>query len=164
MKFEHVQTKGGGGLEGGSFLKIEEGKSVNGVFRGELKKFWQSWPLGGTKQVFDEPTPGSSIRFRANVVVNEGGKFIAKVWEFGAPVNNMLFEYSQEMEITKVKCKITRTGSGKKTQYIVIPLGPLDAKALKAIEAVELLPLEPKEFTKEEADAANKGDSDEVPF
>ena len=141
MKFEHVETKQSDGLGNDSFLKVGEGKSVNVVFRGDVRKFWQSWPLGGTKQIFDEPTAGASIRFRANVIVHDGSKFVAKVWEFGAIVNNMLFEYSQEMEIDKVKCKISRTGSGKKTQYIVIPLGPLDKKSLKEIEAVELLPL-----------------------
>lgn len=158
MKFEHIETKQSDGLGNGSFLKIEEGKSVNVVFRGDLYKFWQSWPQGGTKQIFSEPTPGASIRFRANVIIHDGAKFTARVWEFGALVNNMLYEYSSEMEIEKTKCKITRTGSGKKTQYIVIPLGPLDKKALKEIEAVELLPLGPQE------NSAPQTIPDEVPF
>lgn len=145
MKFEHVQMKQSDGNGGGSFLKLESGKSVNGVFRGELYTFWQTWPQGGTKQVFAEPTPGAQMRFKANVVIYEDGKFVAKAWEFSPTVNNMLYEISQELDITKTKCKISRIGEGKKTQYIIIPLGPLDAKSLKAIEAVELVQLEPRE-------------------
>jgi hypothetical protein len=143
MKFEHIPMKqsDGNGSGGASFLKIEEGKSVNAVFRGELLKFWQTWPQGGTKQVFTEPTAGASMRFKANVIIHEDGAFVAKIWEFPATVNNMLYEISNEVDITKTKCKISRMGSGKKTQWMIIPLGPLDAKALKQIDAVELLPL-----------------------
>ncbi len=145
MKFEHVQMKqSDGGGNGGTFLKIDEGKSVNVVFRGDVYKFYQVWPQGGVKQVYSEPTAGASMRFKANVIVQEEGKFIAKVWEFPATVNNMLFEISNEVDITKTKCKISRMGSGKKTQWMIIPLGPLDAKALKLVDAVELLSVEPQ--------------------
>lgn len=145
MKFEHVQMKQSDGGGNGTFLKVEDGKSVNVVFAGELFKFYQSWPQGGTKQVFTEPTAGASVRFKANVIIHEDGKFIAKIWEFPASVNNMLFEISNELDITKTKCKISRMGGGKKTQWMVFPLGPVDAKSLKAIEAVELLPLKPQD-------------------
>lgn len=140
MKFAHVEKQSDGN-GGGAFLKIEDGKSVNGVFRGELYTFYQSWPQGGTKQIYDVPTAGASMRFKANVVIFEDGKFVAKVWEFPVTVNNMLYEIAGELDITKTKCKISRLGSGKKTQWMVFPLGPLDAKALKQVEAVELLPL-----------------------
>lgn len=142
MKFEHIQVKQSDGNGSGSFLKVDDGKSVNVVFRGDVLKFWYTWPDGGTKQIFSEPVAGCSLRFKANVIVHEEGKFVAKLWEFPKTVNNMLYEISQEVDITTTKCKLTRKGSGKKTQWIVIPLGPLDAKALKQIDAVELLPLE----------------------
>lgn len=145
MKFEYIEMKQSDGIGSGSFLKIGDGQSVNVVFRGEVAKFWQTWPMGGTKQIFNEPTAGASMRFRVNVVVHENGAFTAKVWEFSPTVSNTLHEISKDLDLSKSKCKITRMGSGKKTQWIVIPLGPVDKKAMQAIEAVELLPLSPQE-------------------
>jgi hypothetical protein len=154
MKFKHVQLKQSDGNGGGTFLKVEEGKSVNVVFRGDVFEFYQVWPQGGTKQVFTEPTAGASMRFKVNAIVHEDGKFVAKLWEFPPTVSNLLFEISQEVDLTKTKCKLSRVGSGKKTQWVVIPLGPLDAKALKAIDAVELLPLKPSSLPAQEPSGA----------
>lgn len=120
------------------YLKVDDGKSVTGVFRGEIFEFYQSWPQGGDKQVFDKPTAGASLRFKANFVVNEGGKYVAKVWEFGLVVYNTLAEIADNFPIETTKIKISRRGLQKDTQWTIIPLGAVDAKALKAIEAVPL--------------------------
>ena len=170
MKFERIETKQSDGVSGGgNFLKIESGQSVTGVFRGEIGTFWQAWPRGGAKQVFSEPTPGSALRFRANFVVHENGKFVAKVYEFGVMVNNTLFEIQQEnIDLTTTKVKISRYGSGKNdTRYVVLPLGPVPPKALKEIEAVELRPVTPPQISESvpfENEIELETDAEELPF
>lgn len=155
MKFQRVGKQSDNGGSGGSFLKLESGESVNAVLRGEIYTFYQIWPQGGTKQVFSVPTAGAQMRFKVNAVVHEDGTFVPKVWEFPAPTNDMLYEIQQEVDLEKTKLKISRTGSGMKKSWLVIPLGPLDAKALKAVDDVKLLRLEPLEAR---PDTGDKGE------
>lgn len=155
MKFTHVASQSNGDGSGGAFLKLDTGESVNAILRGDPYVFWQVWPQGGTKQVFTEPTAGAQMRFKINAIVHEDGKFVAKIWEFPAFTNNMLAEFQKDLDLEKTKLKISRTGTGKKKMWMVIPLGPLDAKTLKQIESVELLPLEPQ------APQADTGDNGE---
>lgn len=145
MKFLHVGKQSDGGSSGGAFLRLDTGESVNAILRGEPYTYYQIWPQGGMKQVFTEPTAGAQMRFKINVIVHEDGQFVAKIWDFPAATNNMLFEIQKEVDLEKTKLKLSRVGTGKKKAWMIIPLGPLDAKALKQIEAVELLPLEPRE-------------------
>jgi hypothetical protein len=131
-----VPTSEGNGIS--NFLKISDGQSATGVFRGECHEFWQSWPKGGQKQVFSEPMPGSQTRFRANFIVHEEGKFVARVWEFGLKVYNMLAEIGENYDLDNTKIKISRRGNDKSTQWIILPLGPVDAKSMPSIKSVEL--------------------------
>lgn len=147
-----------GGTGAASFLKLVDGQSVTGVFRGELMEFWQKWPKGGAKELFYEPTTGASSRFRLNFVFKEDGKAIAKIFEFGTVVYNMLAELQENFDLEKTTIKITRRGSDKNTQWMLIPLGPIDPKGIKAIEAVDLVPLGPQE------NSAPATIPDEVPF
>lgn len=144
MKFTKRAAPTSEGIGAANYLKIGDGQSATGVPRGEVHEFYQRWPQGGTKEIFDVPTAGASARFRINVVVNEDGKPAAKVFEFGMSVYNQLAEISENFEITKTKLKISRKGSGKNTEWFILPLGPVEAKALKAIEAVELNALAPQ--------------------
>lgn len=125
---------------GGNFLKFESGQEMTGVFRGEPLEFYQAWPKGGDKKVALEPFPGAKLRFKCNFVVHEGGKFTAKVFEFGVRLNNQLADIAEEYDLSKTKIKIKRQGSGKETSWSIMPIArePLSAKQLKEIEAVEL--------------------------
>jgi hypothetical protein len=40
--------KGGGFVD---LVKVEEGKSVVGNFRGQMVQFWQHWPKGGRSSI-----------------------------------------------------------------------------------------------------------------
>ncbi len=139
MKFTKREVPMQAGVGASNFLKLSDGQSVPGVFRGEVYEFWQKWPRGGQKETFDVPTPGSQSRFRVNFIVHENGKFQSKVFEFGLTVYNMLAEIAENLELEKTKVKISRKGSDKNTQWIIIPLGPIDPKAVKDIAAVELV-------------------------
>lgn len=142
-----------------NYLKISDGKSATGVFRGEIFEFWQSWPKGGTKQIFDEPTAGASSRFRFNFVTREDGKAIAKVWEFGLTVYNMLAEISENFDLETTQIKITRRGTDKNTQWMIIPLGAIPAAGLKEVSAVPLNILNGRDNTPPLPD-----ESERIPF
>lgn len=152
MKFEFIDKQSDGG-NGGAFLKLDTGESVNAILRGEPYKYYQIWPQGGTKQVFSEPTAGAQMRFKVNVIVHEDGQFVAKIWDFPAMTSNMLYEIQQEVDLEKTKLKLSRTGTGKKKAWMIIPLGPIDAKTIKQVDAVELLPLAPQESQPDTGDA-----------
>lgn len=138
MKFEKREVKSNGG--GASYLKFEAGKSVTGVLRGEALEFFQIWPYGGEKQVFDVRVPGSTSRFKANLIVYEGGAFVARTWEFNLSVYNQLAEYAESVDLEKTKIKISRIGEGKQTTWVVVPVlkEALTKTQLAAIDAVEL--------------------------
>lgn len=138
MKFTKREVPKGEGNGTSNYLKIADGQSATGVFRGEVHEFYQSWPKGGDKQIFAKPTPGASARFKLNFVTHEGDKVVAKVWEFGLTVYNMLAEISEAYPLENTKVKISRRGVDKNTQWMIIPLGPLDKKGLATIEACPL--------------------------
>ncbi len=138
MKFTKRSALASEGTSAANYLKILDGQSVTGVPRGEVFEYWQKWPQGGMKEVFAVPTMGASSRFKINVVVQEDGKFVAKVFDFGPRVYNQLADIAEELDLTKTKIKISRRGSAKNTEWNIFPLGTVEGKALTAIEAVEL--------------------------
>lgn len=161
MKFTRIEMPKGDG-NGGSYLKVPAGESVKGVFRGDVYSFYQVWPQGGQKQIFDKPTAGASARFKINFVVHEGGKFVAKVWEFGITVNNLLADLAEDYDLETTKVRITRRGEGKNTEYSIIPIAKekLTPAILAEIEAVELQSLKAAAAPP----PSGKFEDDEVPF
>lgn len=168
-KFERVQL-GQTGDGGGAFLKIEDNSSVNGIIRGDVLKFYQYWPRGGDKQIFDKPTAGAKPRFKVNFIVYEDGKFCAKTWEYPPTVSNMLADIAEAYDLSQTKIKISKDVHGERTSYRVMPLAneKLSPKVLKEINAVELNTLSisptetgPKEPLKNYAPSDDDGD---LPF
>lgn len=139
-KFKRVAVSGSGG--GGPYLKIEDNSSVIGVVRGEVLEFYQIWPKGGDKQMFDSPTPGASPRFRVNFIVYEEKRFTAKIWEYPPTVSNMLADIADSYNLETTKIKISKTKQGKQTTYMILPLAGekdrLSEKTVKEIAAVNL--------------------------
>ncbi len=136
------------------FLKIKDGESVKGIFRGEPYEFFQVWENGRSRMV--EPNnPEGKSRFRCNFIVQEDGKFVAKTFEFGLTVYNQMADINEEYELETTKVKISRRGSGKDTEWSLLPLlkEPIPPKVLKEIEAVQLNVLEQK--PQQQADSAN---------
>lgn len=138
MRFPKRAAPTGEGIGAANYLKVEENTSITCVPRGEVFEFYQKWPKGGVKEVFAEPVPGSGRRYKINVVLQEEGKFVAKVFEFGPRVYDQFADIAEDLKITETKIKISKRGSGKNTQWSVIPLGAADPKALKAIAEVAL--------------------------
>lgn len=130
----------------GVFLKLKDGESVTGVFRGEVYEFRSKWENGKSKLV-DEKDPEGKTRFRLNFVMREGDKFVPKIWEFGVSVYNQLADINEEYDLTQTKVKLTRRGTGTDTTYSILPLlkEPIPPKVMKEIEDVILNVLEHKD-------------------
>lgn len=143
---------------GGStvFLRLKDGASINGVFRGEIYEFYSKW-VGNKSHITNADDPDGKTRFRLNLVTLEDGKFVAKIWEFGLNIYNQLADINEEYDLTKTKVKITRRGTGTDTTYMLLPLvkEPIPAKTMKEIEAVHLNILEHKDQPIEPAKVKN---------
>lgn len=143
MKFTKREMPSKGDGNGGLFLKFKDGESKTVVLRGENYEFRQKWENGKSVLVDESDREGKS-RFRVNAIVFEDGKFQAKILEFGLMLYNQLAEIADEYDITTIKIKITRRGTGTDTTYNALPLlkEPLSPKQMKEIEAVDLNVLE----------------------
>jgi hypothetical protein len=98
-------------------------------------------------------TKGASSAFRVNIVLMEDGKFVTKVWEFGVTIYNMLADIHEEYPLDSTKIKVTRRGTGKDTEYGVLPIlkDKLTDKHMAEIAKLPLLNLEARPAVIEEA-------------
>lgn len=126
--------------EGGNFLTLKDGEAIKTVFVGEIHEFYQSWPFGGEKQIFDKPTSGASPRFKVNLAIYEKTKFIVKIWEFGLPTYIQLSDINDVYPLESTKIQITRRGIAKATTYAILPLlkEPLSQVIIAQIGALKL--------------------------
>lgn len=136
MKFRDFGSKNN---DQGKFLKIEPDSSQVMLLRGEIAEFGLVGEGRDLKKV-QSGTPGSRQRFIVNAIVSENHTFVAKVFEFGILIYRQLAQLNTEMDLEKTKMKIMRTGSGKNTDYSVIPVikEPLSPKQLDEINKVPL--------------------------
>lgn len=168
MKFPDFNTGGPGGK---AFVKLKDGESIKGVFRGDPHPFRQHWVEN--RGVF---CPGkscplcaegekSSFRFRINFVMQENGAWVAKVFEQGWTSYDYLKSmHESDYDLEKTLIKITRRGTGTDTSYSILPVpnGTLKKPDVDAIAAVALHDLSPKE--KSEAAATPEESGEDIPF
>lgn len=126
----------------GNYLKLKDGESVVGIFRGETYSFRIKWENGKSSHVLD-PNPANHNRWKLNFVMKEGNAFVAKLWEFGVTVYDQLAEINSEYDLDKTKVKISRRGTGTDTQYSILPLlkEPIPPQIMKEIESTKLNPI-----------------------
>jgi len=162
MKFSKV-----GDSEGGDFIRLKDGESVQGVLRGEPFEFHQHWKGQTTVRCIGRDTctecaAGNkpAFRFKLNMITKEDGKLAVKVLENGWKLYQALADLNAGgWELEKNFIRITRTGSGKNnTVYSAVPVpGGVPPETLARINDLEI-----KRFT--EADAREPGqDEDDVP-
>lgn len=145
-------------VSGGMFLKIEDGQTVAGVLRGEVKTQYIQWVDG--KSVPCEPGDmGAKFRFKVNFVeFDSKGNMTARILEQGPTVYKDLKALADDYDLSETLIKIKRTGSGKNTAYTIMPTPQKPSeKTLKALDALELHPLE-------EGEPTVADESDGVPF
>ncbi len=140
-----MPSKGGSdGPTGSTFLKIADGESKRGVFRGEIYEFFSKWE-GGKSLVCEPNEPGAKRRFKINFITEENGGLVAKVWECGILVYQQLKDINDEYPLDETKVKVTRSGTGKDTSYMILPLlsakEKLTPKQLDKIQSIDLVVL-----------------------
>lgn len=153
-----------------NYLKLKDGESVTGILAGELYSYFQTG-FGPTAKIVG-PGEGKE-RFRANFVVKEGDKYVAKVWEFGPKIYDILSALSENgWDLNNTLLTISRSGTTKEnTKYTVTPSPKSPTQqAMKEIERLELNSLGPKEFANEikppvkNYGPSDEDDSDSIPF
>jgi len=133
MEFKSRPKQALGG--GDKFLKLKDGESVVGVFRGEIYEFHTKWI--NNKSIPASPDdPEAKTRFRANIIVPVNGKPVAKIFEFSYPVFEQMAMINKiKGDITKVKTHIARMGEGTSTKYMLMVADePVNLKAIQGIE------------------------------
>ncbi len=121
------------------FLKLTDGQSIVGVFRGEIHSFYMKW-VNGKSFTSSPDEPGAKVRFKLNFVTYENDVFVAKVFEFPQTVYNQLANKAEEFDLEKTKVRIMRKGIGTDTEYIftALPKEPISPAMMKAIEETPL--------------------------
>lgn len=148
MKFTKRSAPGvSGGVD--KYLKFKDGESKSLAFKGEIFEFYQKWPKGGQKEIFDKPTPGASSRFRVNVVELGKPTLEAKIWEFPVSVYNKLADINSEYPIETTTIKITKQVVREKTEWLLLPL--LKTQLPQGLNAVDLHILNNRPIQKPEA-------------
>jgi len=131
-------------------IRLKDKESIQGVFRGTLKEYYQHWFGPGTPPAIcaDRRTcehckakVKSSYRFRANIAVPNGAGFEMKIFEGGRTIYDQLAEIATVYDVKQHMVKLSRSGSGlNDTTYSVMPL-PTGAMAGEKLAAIERLPL-----------------------
>lgn len=162
--------------EGASFLKLKDGESIEGVFRGDPYDFRNHWDKNSQRSVlctgdsvcpYCEDKEKSRFRFRINFITKENGQLVVKIFESSRTVYEDLAALSQNYLLEKTKVSISRKGEGLKTKYVVqpVPEWKVNEKALAVIEGLKLFDLEQLDSQSEEnQDSEPDFDDEGVPF
>lgn len=166
MKFDKNPEVG----SGGNFLKLKDGEEIIGILRGEVLEF-TSKIVDNRWQTCDMMDDGAKFRFRVNFVpfknISEGFELQPKIWEQGPTIYHILKGLADDYEMSQTVIKVKRNGTGRDTQYTIIPSGKfkLTPELEKQLQAIELLDLKPKGSS----GASDFGDpphvnSEDIPF
>ncbi len=140
------------GLGKENFLKLNDNEEISGVFRGEIHTFKRHWvnqrsvecPGDDTCPICNvDPDNYPSFRFRINFITTKNGEWIAKIFEGGGELYDMLVTIDRKFDLSRTAVEITRMGLKQNTKYSVLPR--LDMPITEAMEeklsSVSLLPL-----------------------
>jgi hypothetical protein len=135
MSWDRMKTKG----EGGMFVKIKDGESIEGVFRGEPYTYYSAFKDPNEYQHWSE---GKSFRFKISFLVKEGEEWKAKIFQQGSRVAKDLLAVKEEYGLDNV-FKIKRTGSDKDdTKYSILfkrALTPFEKDAIAKVKDQNLV-------------------------
>lgn len=168
------------GEDSKAFVKLKDGGMIYGVLRGDIYEFRQHWVNGRSEVCPEKDCPlcaeagndkkkKASFRFRLNMIVNEDGNYVPKVFEQGWKVYSQLRELHKEYELEKTLIKVTRSGSGPQdTEYMVVPAAKqVTAAQLATISKIELLDVShdaTPESEPQEAQGQGGFTEDDIPF
>lgn len=129
MQFKDGVGDSVGGVDSKHLIRLKDGESISGVFRGEPYDFRQHWIdnrpqfCSGVSCPECEKKLRSSFTFRLNLVVFEKGIFVAKIFEQRSTVYKQLKNLHRSgYDLTKTVVTITRFGKSKDdTTYSILP-------------------------------------------
>jgi hypothetical protein len=164
---------------GKHLLKVEEGKAAVGNIRGKLERFYQHWQGGRSSicpgrdtcslcQSTDDSVRKASGKFRVNFVMREnpadkGSPLVARIFEGGKRVYDQLLQLNQDLPLEKAWLKISRSGKGKDTQYMLSYLVGENAVVTPAQEKdIVKVPLHDLSVSKPEEETSDA--NEEAPF
>lgn len=122
-----------------TYLKINPGTAIKGIFRGVPYIFYSKWD--GQKSIPSQKgQEGAKFRFKINFVMSENGLWSAKIWEQGYSVYDQLKSLNQEYPLEKTIVTIKRQGEGLKTSYLILPAkeGAISPDVASLLEKVKL--------------------------
>lgn len=123
--------------KGNLFLKLGDGDSIKGIFKGDIYTFYAKW-VTGKLVVSTGNDPDAHARHKLNFITSDEGKYVAKIFEFSDPVYEQLMTLNEEYPLEQTLLTITRKGSKQDTRYSFIParqqLTELQMDKLQGIE------------------------------
>lgn len=135
MKFKNDTELPQAATGGSLFVKLKDGDSITGVFRGAIFDFMK-------KNDFDKEKPKDVFRFRVNFITSENGALVAKIFEAGIVTYKAMRALSEQgYDLEKTTVVYTRKGTGTDTEYSLIPAPPAKQcsdEQMKQVEAVKL--------------------------
>lgn len=120
----------------GSYVKLEPGADIEGVFVGDPYVFYKSRDFED-KTEYPEPGSGRRMRFRIHFVIKDGEDLIPKLMEQGTMFADTLYENKVENGLERFY-KVKRTGEGLNTSYSMFAKDELTEDQKKFIVELNL--------------------------
>lgn len=142
------------------FIKLKDGDSIEGVFRGDPYTFYQKFKDPNEYLQYAE---GRSFKFKVNFIVKENDTLVSKILQQGATVFDLIVDAIDEYGADCV-FKIKRVGSGKEdTRYSVLFKGNLTSEQISQYNAVKLNSLK-RALSEEDERNPPLSDEDDISF
>jgi hypothetical protein len=165
-------------------LKLGDGESVVGVFRGMPTRFYQHWQNNRSIRCIgrgscpmcqseNEDVRYAAGRFRMNFAMkrDKNSPWEVLIFENGRKVYSQLEAINRDSPIERTVVRITKTGKGKQSSIMVQVVagdkGIVTPELDKQLAALKLLPLEdqePEELEETTSDAPAVQADEDVPF
>jgi hypothetical protein len=132
MKFPEPKRAPSGAKQ---FLKLGDGKSAIGVFRGEIEEFYQVYKDGKYERVRDED-PEGKFAFAINFVVKENNQHVAKIFQGNYYDYKMLKQLNEQFPLDSHVVQISQTGErqSKRISFLPMPKIPVNEAVLAQVE------------------------------
>lgn len=138
-KAKELSEKEGSGI----FIKLKDGQSIEGVFRGDPFVFFSIFK---DPKEYNEKVKGAMLKFKINFFVKENNEWQRKIFQQGNTFLKDLIEFKDEYGLDHV-FKIKRKGSTKDdTKYHILPKGPISKEDLEIVNKLGLLPLRREDY------------------
>lgn len=144
---------------GKNFLKIGDGKSVVGIFRGDIHTYYQVFE-NGRYRVVPSTDANGKFAFKVNFIVNENGSYVSKIFQGNYYDYQALRELNEEHDgLEKICVQVSQTGERqtKRLSFLVKTKQKPDEKKLATVEMYDL-------GEKSGNESSSSFDDDEIPF